>query len=268
MINTKALHERKSFLENRIAETRRALAGLPEGTLSIGDRHGHPHYYVCGIKDKDGRPVKKYIPASKEAFAADLAQKAYLQEQLRCDLLQFKALERFLRDYEKGSVNEAKFKHSEHFFDLLRKTKRISPDVEECQHKLDAMFRSSTKRPEGRRFPTRSGIKVRSKSEVEIANLLYSLNIPFTYEPVIEEDGFEITPDFIFMPPSTCKLCMWEHFGMMDNPDYAKTSLRKLEALFENGWLLGQNLIVTTETYDSPFYAEKAAYALGQVIPL
>ena len=266
MLNYQFMKDRMRFLENRIKEARKILEGLPEGSLSICTRQGHPHYYVCGLKDSDGRPCKKYIPKKNEAFAADLAQKAYLKEQLRCDLLQFKAIDRFINDYEECSKVEVKLKNSDHFFRLLRK--RISTCYEDCQQRLNAMFHSSTKRPEGKRFQTLSGIMVRSKSEVEIANLLYTLEIPFVYEPIIIINGIRITPDFIFMIPGTEAIYMWEHFGKMDESDYAMKSLHKLETLYMDGWILGQNLIVTTETYDSPFNAEKATYALGQIIPV
>lgn len=266
MVSIKFLKDRMRFLEERVKEARSTLENLPDGNLSICERSGHPHYYACGLKDRNGRTVKKYITRENEAYAADLAHKAYLKEQLRCDLLQIKALERFIQDYEKGSITRVKFKSPEHFFRLLRK--RISASFEECQQKLNEMFQSSTKRPEGKRFSTISGVMVRSKSEVEIANLLYTLEIPFVYEPVIIINGIEITPDFIFMIPGTGTIYMWEHFGMMDDPDYSRTSLHKLETLSLDGWILGQNLIVTTETYDSPFNMEKASYALRQVVPV
>lgn len=266
MVSIKFLKDRMRFLEERVKEARSTLENLPDGNLSICERRGYPHYYACGLKDKNGRTVKKYIPKHNEDYAADLAQKAYLKEQLKCDLLQIKALERFIRDYEKGSITKVRFKNSDHFFRLLRK--RISASFEECQQKLNEMFRSSTKRPEGKRFQTLSGIMVRSKSEVEIANLLYTLEIPFVYEPIIIINGIRISPDFIFMIPGTGAFYMWEHFGKMDESDYAMKSLHKLETLYMDGWILGQNLIVTTETYDSPFNAEKAAYALRQVVPV
>lgn len=158
---------------------------------------------LCGLKDSEGRSTKKYIPKDNESLAATLAQKAYLKEQLRCDKKQLKALEKFMRDYERGSI----------------------------------------------------------------ANLLYQLHIPFLYEPIIVINGIEYAPDFIIMIPSTGMLYMWEHFGMMDNPDYVRKNLGKIELYAQKGWILGQNLILTTETYDSPFNVEKAEYALRQVVP-
>lgn len=241
------------------------LAAFPEGHLSISIRKGRPYYYVCGLKDSEGRSTKKYIPKDNESLAATLAQKAYLKEQLRCDKKQLKALEKFMRDYERGSIANVRFKYPEHFFHLLRQ--KLPPRCEECQKLLSSMFVCSTKRADEKRFATLSGVMVRSKSEVEIANLLYRLHIPFLYEPIIVINGIEYAPDFIIMIPSTGMLYMWEHCGMMDNPDYVRKNLGKIELYAQKGWILGQNLILTTETYDSPFNVEKAEYALRQAVP-
>jgi len=40
----------------------------------------------------------------------------------------------------------------------------------------------------------------------------------------------------------------WEHEGMMDNPEYAKSAVKKIEAYEKNGIFLGENLILTFET--------------------
>ena len=40
----------------------------------------------------------------------------------------------------------------------------------------------------------------------------------------------------------------WEHEGMMDKSDYAKTAVKKLESYQKNGIYLGERLIATFET--------------------
>ena len=44
----------------------------------------------------------------------------------------------------------------------------------------------------------------------------------------------------------------WEHFGMMDDPDYAARATEKLELYAENGFFPGKNLIITMETSAKP----------------
>ena len=43
-----------------------------------------------------------------------------------------------------------------------------------------------------------------------------------------------------------------EHFGMMDNPEYAHKAIQKLETYAQNGIYIGKNLLVTFETLRSP----------------
>ena len=40
----------------------------------------------------------------------------------------------------------------------------------------------------------------------------------------------------------------WEHEGMMDNPDYAKSAIKKIELYENNGIFPGENLILTFES--------------------
>ena len=47
----------------------------------------------------------------------------------------------------------------------------------------------------------------------------------------------------------------WEHFGMLDDTDYLKTALQKLNILSENNLIPGKNLITTFETSDTPISA-------------
>ena len=43
----------------------------------------------------------------------------------------------------------------------------------------------------------------------------------------------------------------WEHEGMMDKPEYARTAVRKIESYQKNGIYPGERLILTFETEQS-----------------
>jgi len=71
-------------------------------------------------------------------------------------------------------------------------------------------------------YATSKGDKVRSKSEVIIANLLFSNNVQYEYEKKLfyNSDSW-IEPDFtIKMPDGTEKY--WEHLGMIGTETYDK----------------------------------------------
>ena len=59
---------------------------------------------------------------------------------------------------------------------------------------------------------------VRSKSEAFIASSLSDKGIPFRYECAAKIAGTVIYPDFTIRHPLSGKLCLWEHFGLIDRP--------------------------------------------------
>lgn len=89
---------------------------------------------------------------------------------------------------------------------------------------------------------TRSGIAVRSKSELVIADLLYSKQVPFSYEqPFIGSDGTWRSPDFTIDDTEGGTRFYWEHLGMLDRPDYRRRWERKL------GWYRTQGVLPREE---------------------
>lgn len=96
---------------------------------------------------------------------------------------------------------------------------------------------------------TSNGTKVRSKSEVLIADLLENQGIAYKYEAPIEFDGITLHPDFTIIRPSDMKIMYWEHFGMMGDENYVSIMLAKLAKYIKNGITPGAQLITT---YDTP----------------
>jgi hypothetical protein len=76
----------------------------------------------------------------------------------------------------------------------------------------------------GRRFMTKSGVRVRSKIEKIIADFLTDKEIRFTYEPILDLNGFCVMPDFRL---DDFGLCI-EHFGM-ETPEYKESAKAKLD---------------------------------------
>jgi AAA domain/UvrD-like helicase C-terminal domain len=69
---------------------------------------------------------------------------------------------------------------------------------------------------------TTSGVLVRSKNEVIIANLLTQLGVDWTYEePFPGDDGRIVRPDFTIRTDAGLTV-LWEHLGMLDNLKYRR----------------------------------------------
>ncbi|MCF0142262.1 MAG: hypothetical protein HUJ75_02680 [Parasporobacterium sp.] len=103
---------------------------------------------------------------------------------------------------------------------------------------------------------TAKGEQVRSKSEKIIADELYHRGIPYHYEKplVLDNRGKQVAifPDFTVMNVSTGKILYLEHLGMMDQPEYCQSAMRKLGLYERNGLLLGRDVIVLHESNSEP----------------
>lgn len=93
-------------------------------------------------------------------------------------------------------------------------------------------------------YSTVKGDRVRSKSEVIIANLLAQNGISYEYEKKLEyEKGKWIEPDFTITLPDGREL-YWEHLGMLGVESYDKRWLEKQD-IYDN--YFSGKLIVTYE---------------------
>ena len=99
---------------------------------------------------------------------------------------------------------------------------------------------------------TTNGERVRSKSEVLIADTLKRFGIPYRYEyPLRLKNGITVHPDFLCLNVRTRQEFYWEHFGMMTTPDYAQKAIHKLQQYSDNHLLPAIKLIITMETATS-----------------
>lgn len=110
-------------------------------------------------------------------------------------------------------------------------------------------YEKSSYRPEGLIHSTERGDFVRSKSEVLIANMLYSRNIPYRYEEVLHLGHTTIVPDFTVFIENENRVKLLEHCGLMSNGDYRLRLAEKISIYMDYGYYVGDNLFLT---YDEP----------------
>ena len=92
-----------------------------------------------------------------------------------------------------------------------------------------------------------NGLKVRSKSEVIIANTLISQNIKFEYEKRLYlSSGKFFIPDFTINCFNGKKI-IWEHLGLLTKDSYMKKWLSKKQNYQNENFLEGNNLFVTID---------------------
>ncbi len=108
------------------------------------------------------------------------------------------------------------------------------------------------KHPESLQIEQKSGDFVRSKSESLIAMTLDKYGIAYRYENPLETPKGKFYPDFTIRHPKNHKTYIWEHFGMMDDEDYAAKVPEKLSIYLECGFVPGENLLMTFEAGGHP----------------
>ncbi len=78
------------------------------------------------------------------------------------------------------------------------------------------------------------GEPMRSKSEVIIADQLAAHGIAYEYETGLVLDGLTRWPDFTIEDADSGRIYYWEHCGMLQDPDYNRRWLRKLDWYRQN----------------------------------
>ena len=93
---------------------------------------------------------------------------------------------------------------------------------------------------------TSNGTLVRSKSEVIIANALSAAGVEFAYEKEFSgHDGSLRLPDFTIEDAATGETYIWEHLGMLSNPQYARAWERKQAWYTASGVEIGGGEVAT-----------------------
>lgn len=220
------------------------LSKAPKGTLKSIRNNGTFQYY---LRDEEHPGDGKYIPKSQMDLIQALAQKEY-------NLKLKKGIEKRLKQIKREEASIS-FHDLCQIHNILPEGKRILVNpyllsIEDVQQIWqEEVYPENPIHPEGKTRRTNRGELVRSKSEELIANKLYEMGIPYQYEyPLVLSGERTNYPDFRTMNIVTHKIVFWEHFGLMDNADYAENCLNKIEEFTKNGYYQGKNIIYTFET--------------------
>lgn len=116
-------------------------------------------------------------------------------------------------------------------------------------------YKQNPEHPELLQYSVKLGFKVRSKSEVLIADGLYEAGILFHYEELLLLSGEDPYPDF-FVPITRIEKHVWEHFGAMDKQNYFHRTRGKILNYLDHQWFPWINMITTYETKKNPLSEE------------
>lgn len=242
------IEARKNFLTKILKQIENNEGSYPEGTLRIRNKNNKGVYYhIEDKKDSCGT----YIPRKEENLARKLAQKEYEKKYKKQAIDELKAINRFLSEVDKCScidfyskLNPIRKKLISPFeisdSEFVNKWKSI--DYEGLKFRDDDMSN----------YITDAGERVRSKSELVIANMLYKNNIPYKYECPLKINNYTIYPDFTVLNIKKRKVLYWEHFGMMGDTEYCNNAIKKILNYSNGNIQIGDKLIATFETVNVP----------------
>ncbi|MCQ2104446.1 MAG: hypothetical protein MJZ26_01515 [Fibrobacter sp.] len=230
-----------------IIEKRKSLANAPVGRLRVAMHGKQWHcYHVSPSSDSNG----VYIPKDKIRFIKRLAQKDYDGALLKELERQLSLIEKFMKEYAKCDALKV--------FERLHKNRRqfVLPvqfsDEQYAVRWLALPYKGKSFREGEPEFLTSKGERVRSKSEMIIADILAKYNVPYKYERPLQMKAavgklIPVYPDFTCLNFRTRQEFLWEHLGRMDDSDYSMKTVMKLRTYSKNGFIPGKNLILTME---------------------
>ena len=238
------------LVQKRIDELQQAIDFLqkqieraPEGALCGSRSHSSWQWQILLGN------VRTYLSGDKVKLVKALAQKKYNLLVLKDFVRQRDALDKLVESYvpQNGEKTYASMPA-----ELRREIVPLTlPDSEFVEAWRSQRYKR--KFVENSDFLTANGERVRSKSEIIIADALNSFGVPYHYEaPVKISSTLTFHPDFLCLNKRTRQEFYWEHCGMMDDSEYSERLVHRLSLLAQKNIIPGKNLILTMETLEHP----------------
>lgn len=249
----KELLQRLKDLRQLIQVTQKKVQTAPQGHLKVCRRAEYTELYFI---NEEGQSKGEYIPNKQRDFAAQLAQKDYDAKLIKVVEKEICALENYLKKTDSfTSIEKLYEKLSPGRQSLI--TPVTLPDKQYAEKWMKSKEKQQTFLETFQKYTTAQGEMVRSKSEVIIADTLFRYGIPYCYEVPLKiktrpNEKITVHPDFLCLNVRTREDFYWEHFGLMDNPEYLSNAISKIRNYSNNGIFPGRKLIFTMETSESP----------------
>ncbi len=246
------LHEELSFEKRQLSYFDSRMPRLPEGSLLIkGEEEQRLYYRQLGQKAaRMVISIPTFDERNRKLIAALLERRViyHARPKLRKSI---GALERVLTDLytldPQTIVGEEELPDTL-FLPAQLNVRKWLQDTEAGNYNTNPFY------PQTLRFEIKGGYQVRSKSEVFISEALDEVGFAYRYECELRlNNGRVIYPDFTVCLPEENRLVYIEHFGLMDDPEYAMKALVRLQEYADSGIILGRDLFYTMETKARPF---------------
>ena len=244
----KELDNLSKTISDRIKNIDKRLKKAPQGLLRVSLSNKTVQYYQ---RTNTNDPYGKYLTKKDRHLAEQLAQKDYDTKLLKVLKKQQKAIENFIEDYDPDAAEQVYMKLSEQRKALV--TPEFLSDEEYVKQWLSQPYTRLGFKDEDQEFYTSKGERVRSKSEILIADALMRNDVPYLCEcPVYNNGVIFAAPDFKCLNRRLRKVYYWEHLGMIGDQDYANRNVKKMDKYILADDFDESRLILTFETDSHP----------------
>ena len=252
--------------EKLLSTAESKITSAPEGALSVRQRKKKTDYYL-NIEDRKSqtRKRKQINISNNKNLVLQLTDKLIQQKILFRSKTNLFYLNKLYHKYQSTDL--------QHIIHLLGNA---------YQHVIElrkqALIRQFNEKPYSKQkfdptshvHETDCGELVRSKSEQIILNSLFAYNLVTHYEEefmykVPVEGVHRVFPDFTIILPNG-KRIIWEHLGRLDDPEYCQRVAAKLNLYQQNGYVLGDNLIITMDDHKGNISSSLVLHAIQQHI--
>ena len=263
----KQMQMEKKRLEAQVARAVKKLDSAPEGSLSIRKRkNGKTYYRNTAIYKNSGQRRKQTNITNDQGLIKRLTEKMIQKKILlraQCNLIY---LNKMLEHYRSTEIGEIKSELGPQYQDALGMIRNDYLDKLRNKDYPKAPFDSRYHIHE-----TDCGEMVRSKSEQILLNTMtpYQEFIVHYEEEFLYTYGVEglgrVYPDFTIILPNG-KRIIWEHWGRLDDPKYCERNALKLCLYHKNGYVIGDNLIITTDDYQGNISSTVIRQAIDHIL--
>ncbi len=241
------LTKRLEMLEKNVQLIKKQIGKYPQGYLKINKQKGGFYYRIAD--SETGK--RSYVGKERINDVCLIAQRDYEIEYLKIAENEISELKRYLSHNYIAKTQEC-YANLHAGRKCLVKPFEVS-DIEFINRWMEKPYVAKEfSENDDTEYYTEKGERVRSKSELIIANTLLNLNIPYKYECPLVLDGITLYPDFTVLDVKERKEKYIEHFGMMGDADYVANMLLKVSTYERNGIYSGDELICTFESVKKP----------------
>ncbi|MCR4922885.1 MAG: hypothetical protein K5931_02620 [Lachnospiraceae bacterium] len=263
------MQEMLKLISDRVEQLKKAIkkAGneqklFPDGQLRVSSSGDNIRYYNIL---KSGDVTGKYLSKKDMKQISLLAQKSYNKKFLSAAEKEVRLLETLLGKISDGGADKV---YEELVYSRkILVTPYIQTDEMYVKEWKEKKYKKCCYRVEEKRYDTKAGEKVRSKSEAILADMFYEMKIPYRYEEELLLKNRQVRyPDFTLLKVKTREVYYLEHFGLLEDDEYRRHNLKKLDEYRDNDIYPGKNLLITYETKDSPLDIKGIRKMLKEVI--